>query len=187
MKYGVLDKKMNTEVAGSKIYHLFVKLSRNKLFSLVVVMISFVICMTGTSLLTYSHAADIVCHLSPCLGSSQNDNLIAICFGQINGTTVQANEGNDTINGSNCNDTLMGNKGNDIIIGNAGSDDMTGGGGNDIINASLNDNAIDTLKGNTGNDTFICFNHKFDHVTDYKAGTDTIVGNCGLSAPKKQR
>ena len=177
---------MKTEVTNSNKYYLSVKLVRNKLFNLiVVVIISVAIGLTGTSLVPYSHAADIVCDLSPCYGSPQNDNLTAMCFGQINGTIVQANEDNDTINGSNCNDTLMGTKGNVIIIGNAGRHNMIGGGGDDIINASLNDNTIDILKGNTGNDTFVCFSHKFDHVTDYKAGTDTIIGNCGLSAPRK--
>src|SRR5262245_17353785 len=113
---------MTRTVTNSKKYNLFVMLGRKKLSTLIIVMISFAICMTGNSIVPYSHAVDIVCNSSPCYGSTQNDNLTAICFGQINGTIVKSNEGNDTINGSNCNDTLMGNKGNDIIIGNAGSD-----------------------------------------------------------------
>ena len=110
-------------------------------------MILFTTSLSGT--LPYSSAADIVCELSPCYGSPQNDNLTAVCLGQSNGTLVNGNEGNDTIIGSTCNDTLSGNKGNDIIIGNAGSDNLVGGTGNDIINASLNDNVTDILKGNS--------------------------------------
>ena len=167
------------------IYYLFLKIVRSNLSMLMIEMILFTTPVCQGLLIPYSSAADIVCELSPCYGSPQNDNLTAVCFGQSNGTLVNGNEGNDTIIGSTCNDTLSGNKGNDIIIGNAGSDNLVGGTGNDIINASLNDNATDILKGNSGNDTFICLTHKFDHVTDYKAGSDVIIGNCGLSAPRK--
>ncbi|HEX9319785.1 MAG TPA: hypothetical protein VF884_12705 [Nitrososphaeraceae archaeon] len=72
-----------------------------------------------------------------------------------------------------------------MLIGNRGIDNMTAGVGNDVIDASLNDDATDILRGNSGNDTFMCFTHKLDHVTDYKVGMDIIIGDFGLSAPRK--
>lgn len=131
-----------------------------------------------------SFAANLVCTSNPCIGSPQNDNLTAICFGSSNGTTVQGNDGDDIVNGSACNDNIFGNKGNDVIIGNEGIDNMTGGSGNDIIDASQNDNATDILSGSSGNDTFKCFTHLLDHAVDYKPGKDSLSGDCGLSAPK---
>src|SRR5574341_1214390 len=130
-------------------------------------------------------AANLTCISNPCTGTAQNDNLTAVCVNSPNGTTVQANDGDDIVSGSACDDNLFGNKGNDIIIGNGGVDNMTGGSGNDIIDASLNDNATDILRGGSGNDTFKCFTHLLDHAVDYKAGKDSIIGDCGLSAPRQ--
>jgi hypothetical protein len=130
-----------------------------------------------------SFAANLVCTSNPCIGTPQNDNLTAVCFNSPNGTTVQGNDGDDIVNGSACNDNIFGNKGNDVIIGNAGIDNMTGGSGNDVIDASQNDNAMDILRGSSGNDTFECFTHLLDHAADYKPGKDSIIGDCGLSAP----
>lgn len=131
-----------------------------------------------------SFAANLVCTSNPCIGTPQNDNLTAVCFSLPNGTTVQGNDGDDVVNGSQCNDIIFGNKGNDLIIGNGGIDNMTGGSGNDIIDASQNDNATDILSGGSGNDTFKCFTHLLDHAVDYKPGKDSIIGDCGLSAPR---
>lgn len=128
--------------------------------------------------------ASLVCASNPCNGTPQNDNLTAVCVNSLNGTTVQGNDGNDTVNGSNCNDNIFGNKGNDVIIGNGGVDNMTGGSGNDVIDASKNDNATDILRGGSGNDTFKCFTHLLDHAVDYKPGKDSLSGDCGLSAPR---
>lgn len=100
-------------------------------------------------------AANLTCTSTPCMGTPQDDNLTAVCVNSPNGTTIQANDGNDIVNGSACNDNLFGNKGNDVIIGNGGIYNMTGGSGNDIIDASLNDNATDVLRGGSGNDTFL--------------------------------
>ena len=113
-----------------------------------------------------SFAANLVCTSNPCIGSPQNDNLTAVCFGSPNGTTVQGNDGDDIVNGSACNDNIFGNK------------------GNDVIDASQNDNATDILSGGSGNDTFKCFTHLLDHAVDYKPGKDSISGICGLSAPR---
>ncbi len=131
-----------------------------------------------------SFAANLVCTSNPCIGTSQNDNLTAVCFSSPNGTTVQGNDGDDVVNGSQCNDIIFGNKGNDVIIGNGGIDNMTGGSGNDVIDASQNDNATDILRGSSGNDTFKCFTHLLDHAADYKPGKGSIIGDCGLSAPR---
>lgn len=136
------------------------------------------------SVYSISFAANLVCTSNPCIGTPQNDNLTAVCFNSPNGTTVQGNDGDDTVNGSECNDNLLGNKGSDAIIGNGGIDNMTGGSGNDVIDASQNDNATDILRGSSGNDTFMCFTHLLDHAVDYKAGKDSIIGDCGLSAPR---
>lgn len=136
-----------------------------------------------TPLMHYVSAADIVCTSSLCKGTPQNDNLTATCINSLNGTTVEANDGDDTVNGSACNDNIFGNKGNDAIIGNGGADIMTGG--SDVIDASQNDNATDILRGSSGNDTFKCFTHLLDHAVDYKVGKDSIIGDCGLSAPGK--
>jgi hypothetical protein len=129
-------------------------------------------------------AANLVCASNPCAGTPQNDNLTAVCFNSLNGTTVHSNDGDDIVNGSKCNDNIFGNKGNDVIIGNGRVDNMTGGSGNDVIDASQNDNATDILSGGFGNDTFKCFTHLLDHTVDYKPGKDSISGDCGLSAPR---
>ncbi len=45
----------------------------------------------------YVSAADIVCRSSLCKGTPQNDNLTATCINSLNGTTVEANDGDDTL------------------------------------------------------------------------------------------
>src|SRR5574341_992428 len=95
-------------------------------------------------------AANLTCISNPCTGTAQNDNLTAVCVNSPNGTTVQANDGDDIVSGSAC-----------------------------------NDNATDILRGGSGNDTFKCFTHLLDHAVDYKAGKDSIIGDCGLSAPRQ--
>ena len=153
---------------------------------LVITILIAIALMLTASLSVYSttFAANLVCTSNPCIGTPQNDNLTAVCFSSPKGTTVQGNNGDDIVNGSACNDIIFGNKGNDVIIGNGGIDNMTGGSGNDIIDASQNDNATDILRGSSGNDTFKCFTHLLDHVADYKPGKGSIIGDCGLSAPR---
>ncbi len=152
----------------------------------ITILITIILTLTAAiSIHSSSFAGNLVCTSNRCIGTPQNDNLTAACFNSPNGTTVQGNDGDDIINGSACNDNIYGNKGNDVIIGNGGIDNMTGGVGNDVIDASLNDNAADILRGSSGNDTFKCFTHLLDHAVDYKVGKDSIVGDCGLSAPRR--
>ena len=150
----------------------------------ITILITIMLMLTAPlSLHSSSFATNFICTSNPCIDTSHNENLTAVCFSSPNGTTVQGNDGDDIVNGSVCNDNIFGNKGNDVIIGNEGLDNMTGGSGNDIIDASQNDNATDILRGSSGNDTFKCFTHLLDHAADYKPGKDSIIGDCGLSAP----
>lgn len=64
---------------------------------------------------------------------------------QQNAISVQAGDGNDTINGSNA-----GSNRNDTIDGGAGNDELRGWGGDDSLIGGTGD---DTLRGDTGNDT----------------------------------
>lgn len=95
------------------------------------------------------------------------------------GLTINAGNGNDTINASNLaaglvgltidggagNDTIIGSQGADMLIGGDGNDTVTGGRGNDVA-----------LLGN-GNDKFTWNPGDGSDVVEGQAGTDALVFN----------
>ncbi|MGC9371514.1 MAG: CAP domain-containing protein [Paracoccaceae bacterium] len=85
--------------------------------------------------------------------------------------TVYGADGSDTIQGGNGNDKFYGEGGADLIFGRLGDDTIDGGAG------------PDTLSGGLGADHFV-FGAGFgtDLVTDFAAGTDTLIFDIGLWA-----
>lgn len=67
----------------------------------------------------------------------------------VNGLSISAESGNQTVEGTAGNDTLSGGAGNDLLIGNGGNDILIGGDGNDILEGG---EGQDELQGGAGND-----------------------------------
>ncbi|UQZ88322.1 hypothetical protein C4J81_03510 [Deltaproteobacteria bacterium Smac51] len=65
-------------------------------------------------------------------------------------TSLDAGDGNDTVNGTASHDILDGGAGNDTLNGGAGNDFLAGGDGNDTLNGG---DGNDILVGGAGNDT----------------------------------
>lgn len=103
------------------------------------------------------------------LDNSSNTFSIGSQASSVQANVVNANGGNDKINGSNFvdflhggsgDDTLQGfagddfiegGSGQDVLVGGAGNDFVLGGTGNDILRGNSGD---DRLTGNAGNDTY---------------------------------
>jgi hypothetical protein len=94
-------------------------------------------------------------------GGPANDTID--CSGATTVTTINGNDGNDTITGNNLGDTINGGDGNDTITGGTGIDNLNGGlggdtisglAGNDTLIGASNDGSQDTLNG--GDDTDTC-------------------------------
>ncbi|QRM31582.1 peroxidase family protein [Microvirga sp. VF16] len=114
--------------------------------------------------LTSSADVDIVWDTA---GSIDGTIVGDILLGNANGTTFNANGGNDivaagggadTVNGGSGNDTLDGGDGNDSITGGTGDDVVNAGTGNDRIvwnaNGSGDTDGYDKVDGSFGTDTF---------------------------------
>lgn len=104
------------------------------------------------------------------------------------GLSLNAKEGDDSIQGSNYSDTIYGGAGDDYIEGGAGNDkiyagvgydEIYGGDGNDTIYGDKGTNIID---GGDGDDVIYGSNDKngFDSIVG-GAGNDTITGGKGLT------
>lgn len=106
-------------------------------------------------------------------GDDQNtidlNGVTAAAFTSLTSISVDAANGNDTINGSDGNDSISGGTGNDSITAGDGDD------GNDRINAGGSD-GNDTTLGGGGNDVIL----GGDDVIDGQAGSDTVAGNQGI-------
>jgi len=90
---------------------------------------------------------------------------------------IDGKKGNDTISGGDGKDTLKGGDGKDQLNGDGGRDKLSGDGGKDTLNGGAGN---DTLTGGADKDQFR-FNStpssksNFDHITDFKHGTDKIA------------
>jgi hypothetical protein len=87
--------------------------------------------------------------------------------------TVDAGDGNDTVNGSYGNDVLRGGAGNDTLRGIAGNDQIDGGAGDDTIHGGADD---DTIVGGPGRDSI---NGDGDYSGTALGGNDTIKARDG--------
>lgn len=87
---------------------------------------------------------------------------------------IEANGGDDTVNGGEGNDVLRGGLGNDTLNGEEGDDRLNGGDGDDILNGGLGD---DRIYAQAGNDT-VDGGDGDDHV-EGMSGDDTIDGGAG--------
>jgi Ca2+-binding RTX toxin-like protein len=102
-------------------------------------------------------------------GSSGADTIVA-SNDPVNGDTVNAQGGNDTVYGRGGPDDLKGQGANDTIYGGSGNDTITGGGGADHLwGGSGNDNfvftaASDSSSSSGGPDTIRDFHHGFDKI-----------------------
>ena len=86
----------------------------------------------------------------------------------VNGDTVNARGGNDTVYGCGGGDDLKGQNGNDTIYGGSGNDDIAGGGGADHLwGGSGNDTFVFTAASDSSSgapDTIYDFHHGFDQI-----------------------
>ena len=118
-------------------------------------------------------------------GGNGNDTL----NGNGGADVLKGGAGNDSQFGGNGGDTLSGNGGADVLKGGAHKDTLNGGDGNDKL---FGDAGADVLRAGAGNDTLIggggadqfVFNRGDgdNTVTDFKAGTDSIVIGKGASS-----
>lgn len=96
------------------------------------------------------------------------DNLIQADFGN---DELEGGGGNDILQGGGGNDTLDGDAGNDDLDGQSGTDKLFGGLGDDILRAG---GGHDQLFGGLGNDTFGFYDFGFFRVLDFKPGEDQL-------------
>lgn len=93
---------------------------------------------------------------------------------------IQADSGNDELDGVQGNDTLRGGDGNDTLDGDTGNDDLDGQGGTDKLFGGLGDDILragdghDQLFGDLGNDTFGFYGAGFFRVLDFTPGEDRL-------------
>jgi Ca2+-binding RTX toxin-like protein len=93
----------------------------------------------------------------------------------VNGVTINAGTGNNTLTGGSLGDRLTGNVGNDTLNGMAGNDNLFGGGGVNVLNGG---DGNDTLTGGTGSDTLNGGNDN-DTITATSGGSYTIDAGAG--------
>jgi len=99
---------------------------------------------------------------------------------------LDGQEGDDLINGNLDNDTVLGGVGNDIIRGGKGADVLDGGAGADYL---IGDADQDKLTGGADADIFVLpgasvaatSSNQADLITDFLAGTDTIMLPSGIT------
>lgn len=96
------------------------------------------------------------------------DNLIQADFGN---DELEGGGGDDILQGGGGNDTLDGDAGNDDLDGQSGTDKLFGGSGEDILRAG---GGHDQLSGGLGNDTFGFYDFGFFRVLDFKPGEDQL-------------
>ncbi len=96
------------------------------------------------------------------------DNFIQAEFGN---DELEGNDGNDTLKGGNGNDILDGDSGNDDLDGQSGTDKLFGGAGNDILRAG---DGHDQMYGGTGNDFFGFYGLGTFRVHDFNPGEDRL-------------
>jgi Ca2+-binding RTX toxin-like protein len=97
--------------------------------------------------------------------------------------TLDAQAGNDSIQGSDYRDTINGNDGNDTIFGNGGLDTIYGGVGIDQINGGLDTDflyggpGLDTITGGDGRDEYHTYasDTDYDVITDFALYSDYLV------------
>lgn len=104
------------------------------------------------------------------VGSLGNDrielnSLTSLTMPALRSTSLNGNNGDDTIRGSFAADIIDGESGNDLLEGYDGKDKIYGDSGNDTIYGG---NGNDTLKGESGNDRIFGQN-----------GNDKLYGNSG--------
>ncbi|MCB1985037.1 MAG: hemolysin expression modulating protein [Burkholderiales bacterium] len=93
---------------------------------------------------------------------------------------IQADFGNDELEGNDGNDILKGGAGNDIVDGDSGNDDLDGQGGTDKLFGGAGDDILragdghDQLSGGPGNDTFGVYNLGHFRVHDFTPGEDRL-------------
>lgn len=93
---------------------------------------------------------------------------------------IQADFGNDELEGGGGNDILQGGAGNDILDGDSGNDDLDGQSGTDKLFGGLGDDILraggghDQLHGDLGNDTFGFYDSGFFRVLDFTPGEDLL-------------
>jgi Ca2+-binding RTX toxin-like protein len=98
-------------------------------------------------------------------------------------TTIDGQDGDDSITGGTANDTIFGGDGNDTIAGLAGNDSINAGDGDDSVSGDdgddtiLGDDGNDTITGNFGNDS-VLGGDGLDSVSGNE-GLDTLNGNSG--------
>lgn len=129
------------------------------------------------------------------LGHEGADSL----YGGAGVDTLIGGGGDDSLVGGDANDWLAGGLDNDSLIGDGGRDEMDGGAGNDVLDGREAQNAfpeMDFLNGGGGDDTLIVGagdhatggegadlfelsdmapNGEIAHISDYKAGEDSLV------------
>ena len=93
--------------------------------------------------------------------------------------TINAGNGNDTINAATVAATSIGlvidgGAGNDVITGSAGADTLIGGTGSDMVNGRQGNDSADL---GDGNDTFVWNPGDGSDIVEGGAGTDTLVFN----------
>ncbi len=123
--------------------------------------------------------------------SNNVENLTLTGTSAINGTgngmanIVTGNASANYIFTSGNNDTIDGGAGNDTIEGGQGVDSLTGGTGTDVFRFSISESGAYTfaeVAGAGGVSTGDTFTGSFDVVTDFVAGTDSIVASTGTLA-----
>ena len=106
------------------------------------------------------------------IGANSNDsisfngitlNSVSFIDAQAGNDTVEGSDGGDLIRGGTGNDSLSGGLGNDTLTGNGDGDTLIGGDGDDILD-TIDATGNDSLSGGNGNDTLFAF------------GTDTLDG-----------
>jgi Ca2+-binding RTX toxin-like protein len=106
--------------------------------------------------------------------------------------TVRGGAGGDIIFGENSVDKLCGNDGDDKAVGGNGKDTIHGGAGNDTLRGSNGGDLLvggdgeDSLTGGLGGDQFQFgqTTHFGDTITDFTAGSDTLVFDVGAEGPE---
>jgi len=95
-------------------------------------------------------------------------------FGDELDNFIQADFGNDELEGNDGNDELKGGDGNDIVDGDSGDDDLDGEGGTDKLFGGLGNDILraghghDQMYGGLGSDTFGFYAVGFFRVHDFK-------------------
>ncbi len=116
-------------------------------------------------------------------GSDESDTLKAV----VDGSTMHAFGGDDTVIGSKADDVIYGNEGNDCLHAGAGNDTVYGGNDDDEIYGEDGDDVLygeagdDTLSGGTGNDLLFGGAGNDIYLFGIGYGTDTIEDGEGTS------